>query len=243
MPTVLSLGTTHPRNVAGIGRDLVVAEELGCSVVTAVAAVTAQDEALRALFVLPVEMLRAQIEALERTSIASVRVGALGSAENVAVVSQHLADRGTIAVVDPVQTTSSGQRLIDEEGWRTVRERLATLPFVVLTPNLDEAAALLEQTGLARRDMPHAAAELRARGASAVLLKGGHAQGDPIDVLATAEGVESFTAPRLNTVMRGRGCTLAMALACALANGKGLRDAVLSARAYVRTKMTASLRE
>lgn len=244
IPTVLSIGTTHPRNVAGVGRDIVVGTDLGFRVFTAIAAISAQDDrGVRALHVLSAAVLRAQLESIDMTDVKAVRVGALGSAENVELVAEHAAASMRPVVVDPVRYASSGEPLIDEAGWSALRARLATFPSVVLTPNLAETASLLERAALRPNEIEAAASALRARGCAAVLVKGGHLDGDPTDVLASSEGVESFEAPRLPLRMRGTGCTLAMALACGLAGGSSVRDALVAARAYLRTKMTASLRE
>lgn len=245
MTRVLSIGTTHPRNTAGTGRDVVVGTELGCDVVTAIAAVSVQDDrALRSLHVLPSSLVRAQIEAALAMRPDAVRVGALACAPNVAIASEVIAAVEAPAVVDPVGRTSTGEPLIDEEGWRALCDRLATLPTVVLTPNLDEAAAMLGRARIGRGEMEEAASALRERGAAAVLLKGGHLTGDPVDVLATHDGVESFHHARIAATMRGTGCTLAMAIACGLARGARIREAVVAAREYLHAKMTAAaLRE
>ena len=86
--------------------------------------------------------------------------------------------------------------------------------------------------------MPQAARDLLQLGCRAVLLKGGHLPADPVDVLATAEHVELFDGSRIEGELRGTGCLLAMALACALAQGDPLRDAVRFARAFVRRKIS-----
>ncbi|MGH7738492.1 MAG: bifunctional hydroxymethylpyrimidine kinase/phosphomethylpyrimidine kinase [Candidatus Tyrphobacter sp.] len=242
MTLVLSIGTMHPLNTAGVGRDIVVGAELGCTVAAAVAAVSAQDEgAVRALEVLPGRLLREQLECV--AEVDAVRVGALGSAENVAVVHEYLSTRSAAVVVDPVRRASTGEPLVDDAAWRRLCDGLANMPTVVLTPNLDEAAALLGRTSLCAGEMEAAAAALRARGSAAVLIKGGHLKGDPVDVLAGAAGVERFESTRIPAAMRGTGCTLAMAIACALGRGSSVRDAVLSARAYLRAKMLARARE
>ena len=242
--SVLSIGTSHPCNVAGIGRDIVVGAEFEVRVLTVIAAVSAQDErGVRALHVLPAAALRAQFDALATAEIAAVRVGALGSAENVTCVGAFLRSIAPVpAVLDPVFAASAGGALADEAAIAKLREDAATLGNVVLTPNLDEAAALLGRARIARGDLEDAARTLRARGVLAVLLKGGHLAGDPVDVLASGDGVEAFSSPRIGAEMPGTGCTLAMALACELARGRALRDAVIAARAYVRTKMTAMTR-
>ncbi len=240
-PAVLSIGTTEPRNLAGVGRDVVVAAQYGCVVVTAVAAVSAQDESgVRLLQVLASEVLEAQLDALAGIRVGAVRIGALGSVANVALVARRLETTPDIwAVVDPVLYASAGGALVEGGAFAALRDDLATLPSVVLTPNLGEAAALLGRERIGRDEMETAAMELRERGAGGVLLKGGHLDGEPVDVLATRDGTQAFAAPRIAAGMRGTGCTLAMAIACELALGRGLREAVVSARAFVRAKMTA----
>jgi hydroxymethylpyrimidine/phosphomethylpyrimidine kinase len=238
MAVVLSIGTTHPWNVAGIGRDLMVGREWGCSVVTAVAAVSAQDvRGVRAFHALSGALLRAQLDSLEEAMPGAVRVGALGSMPNVVVVSDLLRAKSVPAVVDPVMRATAGGTLADPSTVTAMRDLIATLPNVILTPNMDEAVALLD--GERVENPTRVAMLLHARGARAVLLKGGDLEGDPTDVLVSAEGVEIFTAPRIRAAMSGKGCTLAMAIACSLALGHDLRAAVVAAREFVRAKMAA----
>lgn len=236
---VLSVGTTHPWNVAGIGRDLVVGAELGARVFTAVAAVSAQNgRGLVALHAVPAAVLGAQLAALPWDSAGAVRIGALPTLAAVHAVAEALAERSWLpVVVDPVFSASRGGELSDSAARYAVRDELARMPNVLLTPNLDEAAFLLGIDGLERASMGDAAAQLQARGAAAVLLKGGHLQGEPADALATPDGVEIFSEPRIARAMHGTGCTLAMALACALAAGKPIAHAVRAARAYVRAQL------
>jgi hydroxymethylpyrimidine/phosphomethylpyrimidine kinase len=87
-----------------------------------------------------------------------------------------------------------------------------------------------------------AGARLLRDGARAALVKGGHLAGDPVDVLVTSEGVQTFTGSRLPQTMRGTGCTLAMALACELALGRTLSESVKGARAYVRENIASRMR-
>lgn len=236
---VLSIGTTHPWNVAGIGRDIVVGCELSVRVFTAVAAVSAQDgRGVTALHAVPLNAFEAQLSALPWASAGAVRVGALPTLAAVRAVADRLrAHRALLAVVDPVFTASRGGELADDAARYGLRDEIATLPNVVLTPNLREAALLLGTEGIERDAIGAAAATLRARGAYAVLLKGGHLEGDPVDALATADGVEVFAEPRIAGEMHGTGCTLAMALACELAAGRPLPHAVRAARAYTRAEL------
>lgn len=238
-PIVLSIGTSHPWNVAGVGRDLIVGTELGTRVFTAVAAVSAQDrDGIQALHQVPAEVLRRQLATLPWESAGAVRIGALAALENVRAVADSIRARPALpVVVDPVFRASRGGELADPATRYAIRDELATLGNVVLTPNLDEAADLLAIEPILRDTIAEAAAALQRRGALAVLLKGGHLDGDPVDVLATGDGVETYGESRIGAAMHGTGCTLAMALACELAAGRPLRHAVHAARAYVRAQI------
>jgi hydroxymethylpyrimidine/phosphomethylpyrimidine kinase len=236
---VLSIGTSHPWNVAGTGRDITVGAQFGVRVFSAIAAVSAQDgRGVIALHVVPDDVFAAQLATLPWDSANAVRVGALPTSAAVRAVVAALSARPWLcAVVDPVSTASRGGELADSAARSVLRDELARLGNVVLTPNLDEAAMLLGSGSIDRASLADAAAALRARGPLAVLLKGGHLDGDPADALATAEGVEIYSEPRIAGRMHGTGCTLAMALACELAREKPLTEAVRAARAFVRDEI------
>jgi hydroxymethylpyrimidine/phosphomethylpyrimidine kinase len=236
---VLSIGTSHPWNVAGTGRDLLVGSDRGARVFTAIAAVSAQNaHGVVALHAVPAETLRAQLATLPWDAAGAVRIGALATLANVRAATALVRARPSLpAVVDPVFSASRGGALTDDPARYAVRDELATLDNVILTPNLEEAALLLGTHPIGREEIGEAARALQQRGAGAVLLKGGHLHGDPVDAFATAQGVETFSEPRIAGEMRGTGCTLAMALACELANGTPLHQAVGAARAYVRAEI------
>ncbi|MDQ2865533.1 MAG: hydroxymethylpyrimidine/phosphomethylpyrimidine kinase [Candidatus Eremiobacteraeota bacterium] len=235
-PLVASIGTTHPWNIAGVGLDARIGWELGVRVVTAVAAVSAQDaHGVRALHTIPASILRAQLRAIPWDDVRAVRIGALTHAESVTEIAAALRDANDVpAVVDPVIRASSGEAFADDATMRAIREKLLTLPNVIVTPNLDEAARLLGAPEITRETMRDASCRLRSMGVLAVLLKGGHLAGEPADVLAHAGGVEMFVGERASVDMRATGCTLAMSLACSLARGEAVLDAVISARRFVR---------
>jgi hydroxymethylpyrimidine/phosphomethylpyrimidine kinase len=236
---VLSIGTSHPWNVAGVGRDLVVGEQHDARVFTAIAGVSAQDgRGSVALQPISPDVLAAQLAALPWDAAGSVRVGALPTRDAVGAIAGALRAHPWLpAVVDPVFAASGGGELGEPAARDAIRDDLGTLGNVVLTPNLAEAATLLGSPAIERDGITAAAATLQARGALAVLLKGGHLDGDPTDALATSGGVEIFKEPRIAGRMHGTGCTLAMALACELARGAALIDAVRAARAYVREQI------
>jgi hydroxymethylpyrimidine/phosphomethylpyrimidine kinase len=239
---VLSIGTTHPWNVAGTGRDIVVGTAIGARVFTAVAAVSAQDGGgVRALTPIGPENFEAQLDALPWPAAGAVRVGALATAAHVAAVTARLQSRPDLpAIVDPVLHASLGGAITSDEAFAALESTLSRLSNVVITPNLSEAARMLNAPLATRETLRDTAIALAKRGARAVLLKGGHLEdGDPVDVLATRDAVQVFSEPRIAGKMRGTGCTLAIVLACEVARGAELADAVRSARAYVRAQIAA----
>ena len=139
-------------------------------------------------------------------------------------------------VYDPVMVASSGEALADSGFVAALKVRL--LPLVdCLTPNLAEAAALLDAPlAMSEAEMAAQGAALRALGPRAVLMKGGHLAGEEaVDLLVTAGGVRRFAAPRLaSSNLHGTGCTLSSAIAAHIALGKDLPEAVAAAKDFVR---------
>lgn len=234
---MLLIGGTDSSGGAGLVRDLRTLTELGVTALCAVTAVTAQTDAgLRAAEVMPAALVRAQIEAAFATrAIDALKVGMLGTASVVHALADALAAHADVPVVlDPVLLSTSGAELLEEGGREALLERLVS-KVTLLTPNLPEAAALL-QCPLARSE-PEAleqARQLRARGARAVLLKGGHASGpDSTDLLLSEAGCERLSAPRVAVTVRGTGCALASAIAAYLAQGLALPVACARAKTYL----------
>jgi len=237
---LLSIGATHPWNIAGVGGDATVARDYGLRHAIALVGVTAQDErGFRGAFALEAAAVRAQLESLPAQVVAT-HVGLLFDAANVYEVARFLRrTTGAPLVIDPVFADTFGSQFVDERTFRAFCD--AMLPLAaILTPNLAEASRLLQREINNVDAMVAAARELQSRGPSAVLVKGGHLAGDPVDVLATRESVEFFSDVRLPNEMRGTGDTLAATIACELALGKSLLEAVRGARDYVRAKIRLS---
>lgn len=234
-PLVVSVGMTHPRNIAGIGLDIRVAAEYGVRHAAVVAAVSAQDDSgVQEIAVLDPRFIEKQIGAAGLREAAVVRIGALGSARTFDVLERAIC--GQQVVVDPVMRSSAGGALYVDDPIPNLRS-FSTGAFTIVTPNLEEAQLL---TGLAIEDvddMIAAAKRMVANGADAALVKGGHLPGEPVDVLAGGDALHTFSGTRLERKPRGTGCMLAMALACELALGRDLADAVKGARDYVRANI------
>jgi hydroxymethylpyrimidine/phosphomethylpyrimidine kinase len=235
---VLSIAGSDSGGGAGIQADLKTFSALGCYGMTAITAITAQNTlGVRAIHGIPVDMLRAQIDAVaEDIGVDAVKIGMLHTPDVVRVVVKAIARHQMLQVVlDPVMVATSGDRLMAQDTVEVLVQELFPLSTVV-TPNLDEAALLLGRAIDGADALDEAATALLALGAPAVLLKGGHLPGDTVtDVLALAGGGRlRLQSPRIATHNgHGTGCTLSSAIACHLALGLPLPQAVEQARSYI----------
>jgi hydroxymethylpyrimidine/phosphomethylpyrimidine kinase len=236
----LTIAGYDPSSGAGITADLQVFTAHGVPGVSAVTALTVQStlgvrrvEPVRGIF------LREMLDCLVGDGpIAGVKIGMLGTAEVVGVVAEFL--RGTKIprermVLDPVIRASSGAELLSAEGvGRLVAELLPVVGWV--TPNLDEAGALLGEGAPGREEFPREAARLAALGGAGlnVVVTGGHLD-PPDDFLRTAEGEEIwFEGTRVEArSTHGTGCAFSSALLCRLLLGDGAVEAVAGAKAWV----------
>lgn len=243
-PRVLSIAGSDSGGGAGIQADLKTFSALGCFGMTAITALTAQNTTgVRAIHGVPPQMLADQIDAVvEDIGVDAVKIGMLHSPEIAQTVAQAITrHRLENVVFDPVMIATSGAMLIDPSAIEVLVRVLFPL-VALITPNLDEAAFLVGRPLSSQADMEAAAAELLQRGARAVLLKGGHLQGDTVaDVLLQASGDRLWLqAPRIHTPnTHGTGCTLSSAIAAHLALGQTLVDAVQSAHHYIRGALEA----
>jgi hydroxymethylpyrimidine/phosphomethylpyrimidine kinase len=238
-PRVLSIAGSDSGGGAGIQADLKTISALGCYGMTAITALTAQNTCgVRAIHGVPPHMLRDQIDAvLEDIGVDAVKIGMLHSPEIVQTVADAIERHSLPNVVfDPVMVATSGAVLIEDSALQVLVRELFPRA-VLITPNLDEAALLVQRALHTESDMEAAARELLAMGANAVLVKGGHLQGEVVsDVLALASGeVIWMRDARIHTPnTHGTGCTLSSAIAAGLALGQALKQAVQSARSYIR---------
>lgn len=229
---------------AGIQADIKTAAALGVYAMTAVTAVTVQDTVrVHAIHPVPAAIVRDQIACvLEDMGADAIKIGMLGSRETVETVADVLAGYSSLPIVlDPVLASTSGTALIDADAIDIMTSRLFPLAALV-TPNLLEAERLAGMSTGDEAQIIAAARRLRAFGAKAVLVKGGHAEGECVrDILVGEHGTQIFEAPRIATrSTHGTGCTLSTAMACGLANGLLLEEAVATAREFVRTAIATA---
>jgi hydroxymethylpyrimidine/phosphomethylpyrimidine kinase len=222
-PAVLILAGLDPSGGAGLLADAEAVRAFGGRPLCIATALTVQTtRASRRYESVASALIADSIRALlEEEDVRAVKIGMVGNPANASAI-RALLPQDVPVVVDPILHASSGAPLFDGPP-----EALLDLARgAILTPNLPEAESLLRGPADARA--------LLAKGPKAVLLKGGHAAGDPVDLLVTAAGTTRFEGTRIPGARRGTGCRLASALATALAMGTPLQDAVTKAREYVR---------
>ena len=236
MKVALTIAGSDSGGGAGIQADLHTFAAHGLHGTSAITAVTAQNSVRVTDYVaLEPRMVVAQIEAV--TSDMAVAAAKTGMLANRAIVDAvaRVASSWSVPylVVDPVMVAKGGDRLLDAEAEQAYVERLFPLA-TVLTPNLPETAALLGREVRTLDDMKAAARALVGRGLRAVVVKGGHLEGDAVDVFFDGDRLEELRAPRIDTAnTHGTGCTYAAAIASRLALGGGLLEAVRGAKAYL----------
>jgi hydroxymethylpyrimidine/phosphomethylpyrimidine kinase len=229
-PCVLVLAGLDPSGGAGLLADAEAIRAMGAIPLCVATALTVQTRrAARRYEAVNASLISDCVRALlEEEDVRAIKIGMVGNAANARAI-RALLPAGIPAVVDPILAASSGTPLFDGPP----RLLLELASGALLMPNIAEAQALCG--GVAD------AGQLLREGPQAVLLKGGHLDGTPVDVLATRAGTESFQAARIAARARGTGCRLASATAAGLARGVPLREAVIAARALVRDYLQAHL--
>jgi hydroxymethylpyrimidine/phosphomethylpyrimidine kinase len=239
-PVVLTIAGFDPSSGAGITADIKTIAAHGCYGISCITALTVQSTSgVRQVEPVRPELVSATLtELIADVDVAAVHIGMLASAPVVAAVVAFLeSNQLENVVLDPILRSSSGKDLLDPAGRKLLKQQLIPL-CTALTPNVDEAAVL---TGLPVTDqdqMRAAAHALHKQGAGAVVITGGHLE-KAIDLLSftTRRGIEQevFKSDRQKSnSTHGTGCAFATAMACHLALGRGLPEAVLLAKAYVQ---------
>jgi hydroxymethylpyrimidine/phosphomethylpyrimidine kinase len=243
-PVVLTIAGFDPSSGAGITADIKTIAAHACYGVSCITALTVQStQGVRRVEGGGPRIIAETLQELVLDlSVGAVHIGMLGNEQVVEVVADFLGQaRLPHVVLDPILKSSSGADLLDAAGTRLLIERLVPLAELV-TPNLDEASVLTGMAVTNLDQMREAAARLHSLGAANVVVTGGHLE-KAIDLLSftTARGAEQevFKADRQRSnSTHGTGCAFATALACHLAHGRGLPEAVLLSKAYVSAAIT-----
>ena len=242
---VLIIAGSDSSGGAGIQADIKTVTALSAYAMTAITAVTVQNtKGVRSFHAIPPGVVAGQIEAvLSDIGADAIKTGMLVSAGIVeAVAGAFRGHDGVPLVVDTVMIAKGGAHLLDDSGVEAMK-RLLFPRAALITPNAPEAARL---TGLAVEtpdDLVRAGSMLMETGARAVLVKGGHLEGETVtDVLVDGSGAHMFRTRRIgNPSTHGTGCTLASAIATGMAQGLSLEDSIARARAFVQEAIRTGL--
>jgi hydroxymethylpyrimidine/phosphomethylpyrimidine kinase len=234
-PVALTIAGSDPSGGAGIQADLKTFHQFGVYGAAVPTLITVQNSVrVSRVEILPADLVQEQIEAvLDDLPPQAVKTGALGSAGIVRVVARMAEGWSFPLVVDPVVVSTHGHGLLDDSAVGVLRDEL--LPrATLLTPNVPEAEALSGIRIVGDEDLRRAVCRLREMGARALLVKGGHREGDAVDILFDGAEWHEFRAPRIDTRhTHGTGCTYSAAIAALLARGEALVDAVAQAKRFV----------
>ena len=244
-PIAVTIAGSDSGGGAGIQADLKTFSALGVYGASVITALTAQNTmGVQAIHDVPAGFIAAQMDSVfSDLAVGAVKIGMLSQAGVIETVAAGLDRHGiTQIVLDPVMVATSGDRLLAQDAVVALREILIPRALLI-TPNLPEAAALLDED-IAQDEaaMIRQGEALLKRGARRVLIKGGHGSGaKAVDLLVTPEGIERLEAERIDTRnTHGTGCTLSAAIAAGLARGMDLGTAVRQAKAYLTAALAAA---
>jgi hydroxymethylpyrimidine/phosphomethylpyrimidine kinase len=244
-PIALTIAGSDSSGGAGIQADLKTFAALGVYGASVITALTAQNTmGVSGIHLVPPDFVTAQIDAVfSDLDIKAVKIGMVAHRATVEAIAAAL-QRWSPAhiVLDPVMVATSGDRLLEPEAAQALRARLVPMA-AILTPNLPEAAALLDEPiASSEAEIEGQGRRLLALGCPAVLIKGGHAGGgESIDYLTRADSTLKLSAPRIATQnTHGTGCSLSSAIAAGLAKGEDLVTAVRNAKSWVSDAIAAA---
>jgi hydroxymethylpyrimidine/phosphomethylpyrimidine kinase len=244
-PIAVTIAGSDSGGGAGIQADLKTFSALGVYGASVLTALTAQNTlGVQGIHDVPPLFVAQQMDSVfSDLAVAAVKIGMLSRAAVIEAVAEGLDRHGARNVVlDPVMVATSGDRLLSPDAVEAIRSQLMPRALLV-TPNLPEAAALLDaDVARTEEEALRQGEAILARGARAVLMKGGHGSSDEsVDLLIDRGGVERLAAPRVATRnTHGTGCTLSAAIAAGLAKDLSLRESVARAKAYVHAAIAAA---
>jgi hydroxymethylpyrimidine/phosphomethylpyrimidine kinase len=244
-PIALTIAGSDSSGGAGIQADLKTFAALGVYGASVITALTAQNTSgVTGIHFVPAEFVTAQIDAVfADLDVNAVKIGMVAQLTAIDAIAAGLARWAPKHVVlDPVMVATSGDRLLASDAVAALRSKL--IPHAsLITPNLPEAAALLDEpVAASAAAIESQGKRLLAFGCQAVLIKGGHGQGpESIDYLISGDGIIALAAPRIATEnTHGTGCSLSSAVAAGLAKGEDMETAVRHAKAWVSAAIAAA---
>jgi hydroxymethylpyrimidine/phosphomethylpyrimidine kinase len=242
LPVALTIAGSDPSGGAGIQADLKTFHQFGVYGEAVLTLLTVQNtQRVLRVEVLAADLVREQIEAVvSDIPPSAAKTGALGSIEVIRTVAGFARTFALPLIVDPVMISKHGARLMQPQAENALRDELLPQAFL-LTPNIPEAEALTGMSIRNEEEMARAGERLLGLGCRAVLVKGGHKEGEPVDILVESNLVERFPGTRVATRhTHGTGCTYSAAITAGLAHGNGLLTAIKRARQFVQSAIESA---
>lgn len=245
-PIALSIAGSDSSGGAGIQADIKTFSALGVYGATAITAITAQNTlGVHSQLAIDPQMVYDQICAVvDDLHPQVVKIGMLSNEGIVRAVAEALRKYQLPVILDPVIISTSGHRLLSEDAQEVLKHKLLPLSTLV-TPNIPEMSTLTAMPLVTFEDKERAAQHLMQYGATSVLLKGGHEEGDTkSDILfsMSPSGVQStiFSSHTIQTRnTHGTGCTLSAAIAAFIARGESINEAIAKAKSYISDAIRA----
>jgi hydroxymethylpyrimidine/phosphomethylpyrimidine kinase len=244
-PIALTIAGSDSSGGAGIQADLKSFAAFGVYGASVITALTAQNtRGVTAIHAVPADFVAAQIDAVfSDLDVRAVKIGMVAQLDTIDAIAAGLARWSPRHIVlDPVMVATSGDRLLATEAVASLRTKLIPRAALI-TPNLPEAAALLDEpVAASEAAIASQGQRLLAMGCGAVLIKGGHGQGaESIDYLFSGSGTVALAAPRIATKnTHGTGCSLSSAIAAGLAKGENMETAVRNAKRWISAAIAAA---
>jgi len=235
MKNILTIAGFDPSSGAGVTRDLDVYFSLGLHGIAApTSAVIQGPQGVRNVYPMPFEMFQTTLQTIhEEMSIDGVKVGSLGDERYVEALSAFLPEYPDIPiVVDPVLTSKNGTKLLSDRGLKGLIKSIFPRT-TVMTPNLDEASLIVGDRIRTLKEMEGCARAIAATGPQAVVMKGGHLRGAPVDLLFDGSCCTTWKRKRIDRVIHGTGCTFSSLLVSFLVHGYSIKEAFLASEGFM----------
>ncbi|ABR47455.1 phosphomethylpyrimidine kinase [Alkaliphilus metalliredigens QYMF] len=244
MKKVLTIAGSDSSGGAGIQADLKTMSAHGVFGMSVITAVTAQNtQGVFGIQDISPQMIAKQIQAIyEDIEVDAVKIGMVSQVDTIQAIAQQLLKyQAKNIVLDPVMVSKSGFHLLNPEAKNSLINQLIPL-VTVITPNLPEAEVITGLTIESEKDMEEAAKAIFIMGPQYVLIKGGHLESDPVDLLYDGKAIQRFSTKRIATKnTHGTGCTLSSAIASNLALGFPITEAVKLAKEYITVAIENAL--
>ena len=243
-PVILTIAGSDCSGGAGIQADIKTISALGCYAASVITAVTVQNTwGVKDIHAIPPDIVRGQIEAvMDDLHPDAIKIGMVNNRTVVTELVKCLQKyRPACVIYDPVMVSTSGRRLMDDSVIEQIKHELFPLVHLI-TPNLDEVATLTGHKPATLEQMKEAARELSEKYHPAVLVKGGHLNGDEMyDVLHEGSSTYIYKEPKIESSnLHGTGCTLSSSIATYMAKGCGLNEAVEKSKYFVSQSIEAA---